>query len=152
MLSPSGEHLSNCDRKKVEWYLKNDLAELVSEEPTVIKLKFAPSGFGKNNEVVLYAAQRDNICVICGSQSELLKYHVVPKMYRRFFAVEKKSHQSHDILLLCLRCHEKAGTESDKFKQALAQKFNVEYIQYTDSKKAIDLLKLLSNSAHSYAT
>lgn len=75
-----------------------------------------PSGFGKNNEIILYSTERENICVVCGNTNDLLKYHVIPKLYKKYFEKETKNKNSHDILLLCFRCHEKAITETDKLK------------------------------------
>jgi len=36
MLAPDGFCLSNCDRKKANWYIKKGLAELKTEDPMVI--------------------------------------------------------------------------------------------------------------------
>jgi len=44
ILSPEGVGLATCGLKKVRWYLERDLAELVSEDPAVIRLKFTPKG------------------------------------------------------------------------------------------------------------
>ena len=45
ILSPTGLKLSNCDKKKIEWYLSKDLAETIQTEPFfIIKLKFFPNG------------------------------------------------------------------------------------------------------------
>jgi hypothetical protein len=43
-VSPEGVGLATCGLKKVRWYLDRDLAELVSEDPPVIRLKFTPKG------------------------------------------------------------------------------------------------------------
>lgn len=44
IVSPEGVGLATCGLKKVRWYLDRDLAELLSEDPTVIRLKFTPKG------------------------------------------------------------------------------------------------------------
>jgi hypothetical protein len=44
MVAPDGEVLSNCDSKKIKWYLDRDLAEVISENPLTIRLKFEPNG------------------------------------------------------------------------------------------------------------
>ena len=43
MLAPDGGCLSNTDRKKAEWYVNKQLAEVVNLEPYTIKLNFEPS-------------------------------------------------------------------------------------------------------------
>lgn len=44
IVSPEGVGLATCGLKKVRWYLDRDLAELVSQDPPVIRLKFTPKG------------------------------------------------------------------------------------------------------------
>jgi len=44
IVAPDGMVLCVCDTKKAQWYLNNNLAETISEEPLVIRLKFVPSG------------------------------------------------------------------------------------------------------------
>lgn len=55
-------------------------------------------------------------------------------LYRRFFPNAFKSHRSHDILLLCLRCHEKASASIDKLKDKITQLYNVPNIMESESK------------------
>lgn len=38
----------------------------------------------------------------------LCRYRVVPSCYRRAMPVHLKSHRSHDVVLLCVTCHEVA--------------------------------------------
>lgn len=109
ILSPNGLKLCNCDENKINWYLKRDLAEKISDKPLVIKLKFNPGGKGHSeieeeinqNENCYYVTERKNQCVVCGNKESFMRYHVVPLLYRRFFPNQYKSHRSHDILLLC---------------------------------------------------
>ncbi len=66
--------------------MSKGLAELVSEKPYVIKLKFQPSGKGHSeleeeidkNENYFYVTERENKCVCCGSKENFLKYNIVP--------------------------------------------------------------------------
>ena len=45
---------------------------------------------------------------------------VVPACYRRYFPVHLKSHRSHDIVLLCVDCHERAQITAEEVKRQLA--------------------------------
>jgi len=56
ILAPDGEILCKCDRKKVEWYLDRDLADLVKEDPLTARLKFEPSGRG----ITAFDGQQDD--------------------------------------------------------------------------------------------
>lgn len=49
---------------------------------------------------------RDHRCVVCGDEEHYLRYRVVPSCYRRHFPVHLKSHRSHDVVLLCVPCHQ----------------------------------------------
>lgn len=44
----------------------------------------------------------------------------MPDCYRKHFPVNMKSHRSHDIVLLCIDCHEKAHTSAEALKRQLA--------------------------------
>lgn len=94
-----------------------------------IKLTFEPQGRGFSElefiDHKFYTMDRSNQCVVCGNKEKYLKYHIVPLLYRQHFPNSFKSHRSHDVVLLCLECHEQASKETEKLKQELAVKFNV---------------------------
>ena len=105
ILSPEGELISRCDERKIKWYLDRGIAEQVSKDPPTIKLKFAPKGNkGANQPHILFG--KPNICVICGTDEELTKHHIVPYSYMRYFNAILRSDCIKDILPLCNNCHE----------------------------------------------
>ncbi len=55
-----------------------------------------------------YTQSKSNRCVACGCASHYLRYRVLPACYRKHMPPELKSHRSHDVVLLCIDCHEKA--------------------------------------------
>lgn len=103
MLDPEGTLLCTCNRKKIDWYLSRNLADLVSEDPPTIKLKFKPGGNGHATEP-FYLSKKENRCVICGSYKEVIRHSVVPHSYRQYFDLKYKSRSSHDIVLVCRKC------------------------------------------------
>jgi len=143
ILGPDGQHLSTTNKTKVQWYLKKNLATLVQEDPLIIKLNFLPSEkkpevleFTKNPEGDTLDFLRKNQCVVCGQEEGLTKYHLVPSNYRQHFPVNMKEHRALDIILLCLRCLDKANKESHKYQKEIAEKYNVPLAEYTNTKKA----------------
>ena len=56
-----------------------------------------------------YIADRENKCVNCGADKDYSRFHVIPTLYRANFPDELKSHRSHDVVLLCFTCHERAS-------------------------------------------
>ncbi|CAN8001693.1 unnamed protein product [Ixodes hexagonus] len=122
--APDGEPLCTCDYKKATWYVEKKLGKVVSEpdEPDrlVVRLNFEPS-----NRPVLdsqyYIQAKDNKCVVCGSAESLLRKNVVPHEYRKYFPQAMKHHISHDILLLCVRCHQLSNLRDMSLRYALAQ-------------------------------
>ncbi|CAD8081022.1 unnamed protein product [Paramecium sonneborni] len=115
--------LCNCDEKKIKWYLKQGLADLISEDPPTIQLKFDPSGFKEegSDKPQYITIERVNQCVICGKENELLKFHIVPVVYKKHI----QGKRSYDIVCLCLTCHHKASAQSDKLKVLIAEKYNI---------------------------
>lgn len=112
---------SHCDQKKINWYLARKLAVPVTPDNRTIKLNFEPQGRGFSElefiDHKFYTMDRSNQCVVCGNKEKYLKYHIVPLLYRQHFPNSFKSHRSHDVVLLCLECHEQASRETEKLKQ-----------------------------------
>jgi hypothetical protein len=119
--APNGVLMFYCDIKKAKWYLDRNLADQVEEK--VIRLKFQPKGLGNAGDD-FGLAPRKNMCVVCGKENvDFTAHHVVPFCYRTNFPDEVKSHSSHDVLLLCIGCHEKYEIEAQKLKTQLGEEY-----------------------------
>lgn len=125
MLAPDGTTLTMHSRKRANWYISKDLAEIVSDDIDgfVFKLKFNPKI--KRIDDLFYVTKKDNVCVVCCSCEDLTAHHIVPRCYRRYFPKNIKSYSNHDILPLCVNCHLGYEKESEKYKNVLFEKFNV---------------------------
>lgn len=124
VLSPDNILMFRCDDKRAGWYLKRDLAEeVIGSSPLVIRLKFQPKGLG-NHGKTWGLTEMANRCVNCGTTDMLNRHHVVPYCYRKFFPLSLKSHNFHDVLALCVSCHEKYERNADKLKEQLSTEYN----------------------------
>ncbi|KAL9259092.1 RRP6-like 3-like protein [Drosera capensis] len=94
-----GRLLCYCDRRKLEWYLQRDLAKLVEEDPPGIMLLFEPKGRPEDEDNGFY-----------------IQMH---------FPEHLKSHRSHDIVLLCVDCHEVAHAAAEKYKRQVSTEFGI---------------------------
>eukprot|EP00698_Gefionella_okellyi_P015376 TRINITY_DN4335_c0_g2_i3.p1 TRINITY_DN4335_c0_g2~~TRINITY_DN4335_c0_g2_i3.p1 ORF type:complete len:473 (-),score=78.26 TRINITY_DN4335_c0_g2_i3:819-2237(-) len=138
ILAPDGTMLCACSRKKVQWYLERDIATVVSEHPLTIRLKFEPAGRGHAGDEY-YLSQKDNRCVVCGEDARLMRFHVVPLLYRRNFPERLKSHASHDVLLLCVRCHGLASMAAQREHRIIARELGLPMMDLsTTVKQTID--------------
>ncbi len=129
LIAKDGELLCNCDRHKIDWYIKKGLAVLVSHDPPTAKLTFEANGRkGRSakdmDDDLFYVAHRENVCVVCGTSKDLLRYHIVPLAYRQEMAEEFKTHRSHDVVVLCFACNERSARYVEEIKQELAKKYN----------------------------
>ena len=141
VLSPDGILMFRCELKKANWYLSRHLAEIVSEH--TIQLKFNPKGLGNHNKGYgLHEMQ--NRCVNCGSEHYLTRHHVVPISYRKHFPLEMKSHNFHDVLSMCVKCHEEYERKADLLKSELAQKYNA---PIGGVLAKVDNIKIIKNAA-----
>ena len=111
-----------CGDKKANWYLNRKLADIVCNDPLTIKLNFKPNGLG-NHEKGYGLGEMQNKCVNCGTLERLTKHHVVPICYRRHFPIKIKSHNFHDVLPMCDKCHDKYERKADDLKRFLAKKY-----------------------------
>ena len=106
-------------------YLNRDLARLVEDDPPAIILLFEPKGRPEDEGNDFYIQSKKNICVCCGEGNHYLRYRVIPSCYRMHFPEHLKSHRSHDIVLLCVDCHEIAHAATEKYKKQIATDFGI---------------------------
>uniref|UniRef100_H2YDP5 Exonuclease 3'-5' domain-containing protein 2 n=1 Tax=Ciona savignyi TaxID=51511 RepID=H2YDP5_CIOSA len=134
--APDGQLLSTCDRKKADWYIEKELADIVTETPFTIRLRFEPAGRpASNRDYYLY--DKKNACVVCGSDGSIVRKNVVPHEYRRHFPLLLKDHVSHDIVPLCVTCHQRAGYYDSILRSKIAE----EYEAPLGSSQAVQLLE-----------
>jgi hypothetical protein len=115
MLSPEGILMNRTSAKRAEWYVARGLAEWVDD--TTYQLTFIPNGLGRHNDP-FYTNVSVNRCVVCGTEDNLTKHHVVPYMFRKLFP-KYCANNHHDILVVCLDDHEDYERHADKLKETL---------------------------------
>ncbi|GET91274.1 hypothetical protein, conserved [Leishmania tarentolae] len=154
VFNPDMHVVFTVDKTKADWYVnKKGLARVVqwrtpagvivseeeretfsgavdSLEVTAIQLSFSPD-FSRYNDVHIprnmdyFRQPKENICVVCGSGGSLVRFAVVPLMYRRFFPSVYMSHNSYDLLLLCPHCFAKSRLLYDRLRQNIADDFGI---------------------------
>jgi len=128
MLSKSGEMLCFTDKKRLLWYIRKGLAEEVDpgKEPLTVRLLFEHKDDDQRaGQGEFYSSKRSNTCVSCGAGKHYLRYRVVPVCYRRALPERLKSHRSHDVLLLCVGCHEVAQRAAERMKREISSEYGV---------------------------
>nr|GMC77103.1 protein RRP6-like 3 isoform X2 [Ipomoea batatas] len=96
-----------------------------AKEPPAIMLLFEPKGRPEDEDNDFYIQSKKNICVSCGEGNHYLRYRIIPSCYRMHFPEHLKSHRSHDIVLLCVDCHEIAHAAAEKYKKEVAAEFGI---------------------------
>ncbi|KAL8474285.1 hypothetical protein ACS0TY_030930 [Phlomoides rotata] len=120
-----GRLLCYCDHRKLQWYVSRNLAKLVEENPPSIMLLFEPKGRPEDEDNDFYIQSKKNICVGCGEGNHYLRYRIIPSCYRIHFPEHLKSHRSHDIVLVCVDCHEIAHAAAEKYKRQVAAEYGI---------------------------
>jgi len=119
VLGPDGNLMFRCCRKKANWYLERNLGKQLKEIPLTVQLTFVPKGVGHINDPY-FLQKMENRCVVCGSEEDLTRHHVVPYCYRKFFPVHLKQHRSYDVMALCIPCHHDYEAYATERKKSLA--------------------------------
>lgn len=128
MFSPDGTLLCRCHADKAEWYLSRGLAFVIEQNPYLsIQLNFEPKGKGYSGEP-FYMQDKENHCVVCGSENNLTKHHCVPACFRKRMPQEYKNHTAHDVLPVCADCHEIYEPEAIKLKKEIAERFGIDNV------------------------
>lgn len=121
--SQSGELIFRCNTKKMRWYLNRGLAEEISSDPPAIRLLFKPKGNGHAGDRFFLQA-RKNECVVCGTDKDLTRHHVLPHSYRRWFPKSLDCYGPYDVFALCIDHHEQYEESADTLKEKLVAEFN----------------------------
>jgi exonuclease 3'-5' domain-containing protein 2 len=125
ILSASGILVAHCDRSKAEWYIAKNIARRVGVgEPLAVQLSFCPEKRDGEFDELASKHPRVNRCVVCGVDGNLSRFHLIPKSYQRYFDVRLKAHQCHDIVLLCVDCHEVSNRKVMALKIEIALELN----------------------------
>lgn len=123
VLSKDGTLMFLCDKKKADWYLSRNLADWTEEN--VIQLNFEAAGLGNAHKLSSYHLEhKENRCVVCGGDEELTRHHVVPYCYRRWFPDRLKTKDCHDVLPMCVKCHNKYEASAICIKNRLGEQYN----------------------------
>lgn len=131
MLDPTGLMLCRCAEKRARWYLDRNLAEMVSDNPPTIKLSFVPGGPGYNGDSYSMA-EKENRCVVCGTVDDLTKHHIVPHMFRKCLPIEMKGRSSHDVVVICVSCHNEYEEVATQLKKTIADEHGVQTLMFKD--------------------
>ena len=126
---PNGQFMFYCERRRAEWYLKKNLAEVISTNDSrlEVKLLFEPKGIGPNDEFSSH--EIIHRCVVCASFNDLTKHHIVPSCYRKFFPKEYKSRINHDVVIVCEYHHHVYEDLANIVKEHLALRYHVPTLQ-----------------------
>ena len=85
----------------------------------IVRLNFEPSGRPKGQAGDYYMGAKENKCVVCGQTQNNLRKYIVPHEYRKEFPEVMRDHQSHDVLLMCLNCHQKSNLSDQMLRNQL---------------------------------
>ncbi len=122
--APDGQALCRTSEEKIRWYLDRNLGEVVSENPTTLRLFFEPKGRDGADHPYT-TAEKHNICVVCGTDQDITRHHVVPRCFRKHFPMKRKEHAIHDVLILCINCHNEYENHAFEFKKKIAEDMNI---------------------------
>ena len=139
MLSKDGNFLAFTSLKRKKWYLDRGLANVINEK--TYQLNFVSKGGNERSDY--YEVALENKCVVCGTDDELTKHHVVPSPYRKLLPIEYKGRNSFDVVSICNTCHNSYEREAEKVKEGLLVEYGLtNYVNETlGLKRAYNVLK-----------
>lgn len=128
IFSPDNRLLCFCDQSRINWYLNNNLADIIPDQEYLsIRLKFEPVGNGSASDL-FGVTPKENKCVVCGEEeiSILTRHHIVPVIYMKYFPIKIKTRNHHEVLALCKDCHGSYEIIAEEIKTKLAEPYKQE--------------------------
>lgn len=135
-----GEHMFYCNRKKALSYQKKGIAAKHKDNPNVFKLLFEPKGKGVPKQT-----PRDNKCLVCGTDDNLTRHHVIPYSFRKLMTSELKDHRSEEVVPLCEDHHREYETSSRELSLKLLSNCQTELVNRALAIKATKASHTLRN-------
>jgi hypothetical protein len=122
--APDGVNLSRCGLKKLKWYVNQGLADMVADEPPTIRLRFEPSG-RQGLEDPLLLDGKPNICVVCGTDDNLTRHHIIPYCFIKHMDLRYKVDVIRDIFPLCRECHDDYESKSQEKRREMSSRLGI---------------------------
>lgn len=148
--APDGELLCTCNYEKPMWYVERQLADVVSEDPLTVRLRFEPSGRSVGDVGRFYQLQKENRCVVCGTTNSYIRKNVVPREYRKLFPEIMKEHSSHDVVLLCGPCHQLSNIKDQAVREKLAVQCSAPYTKRFKEDATCKKIRSAARALHHY--
>lgn len=150
MYDQHGKLIGLIPTKKRDWYLKKNLC-VMSEDGDSIKITFEPKY--KSTKIITEienCIEKENICVVCGSDINLKKFRVVPYEIKRLFPKDFKSHKSSDVVVACVEDSAYGDMLNRDFKLELYEEYGVDINKFkiNSKEKSIynTLIKIAENN------
>lgn len=129
-------------------YVAKGLGTLIEDDPTfTVRLNFEPAGMPVGEVGEYYQSKRENKCVVCGREDELIRKNVVPHEYRKYFPIVMKEKTSHDILLLCFHCHQISNISDIKIRKMLEDKCDAPIYELPVNENDLKRFRYIQRSA-----
>lgn len=93
----------------------------------IFQIILQPAGRAVGQTGKYYQTPKDNKCVVCGETEKYTRKNVVPREYRKNFPFVMKDHASHDVVLLCPRCHQVSNRQDSLLRESLAFECNAPF-------------------------
>lgn len=109
-----------------EVYGNTKFAKFLHDNPGVratVRLRFEPKARSAGEDAY-YTQEKENKCVVCGTERDYFRKHVIPPGYLKRFPHVMKSHRPHDVLLLCQQCHVRSNMADQRLKDRLAKEYD----------------------------
>jgi len=100
--TPDGTLLFVNNEHKMNWYLKKNLIEVIDFDDKTVRFIKQPQEVFIDPFIQTIIEKK---CVVCGTEEELQKHHIIPYMYIRHLPEQYKSHNHHDVVILCENHH-----------------------------------------------
>ena len=111
--------LGYCNLEKYNWYINRGLGEEIGYKK--LRLNYTPKNW---EEYAPNMIKKKNICVNCGTTEDLTRHHIIPKCYIKYFPLEIKTHNSHDVALMCRDCHAEYEEHAVVIKRKYGEMYN----------------------------
>jgi len=119
--------ISRISEAQANHYLNKGMGERIQlpDKTVIVKLNFEPKYEIGDYSDLFKISYKENKCVVCGCKEKLTKHHIIPHCYRKHISQRYLESNSHDIVPMCVYCHQNYEENVAPYRKFLNEKYNI---------------------------
>lgn len=137
--SKDGKFLGYLTKQRLRWHMrKNKYISIDHDKKILVVDQLLKEVQEKTNNSVRqhYSVKKENLCVSCGSEYDLVRLRIIPHCITKLFPEESKT-GAENIVAICVDCNTPMTKKLENYKLQLYKTFSVDLVETAEREKLL---------------